>query len=239
MSKMDAMASRDGLAKFLYSGIFDTVFNRLNERGNATTNSMKGGSGDGEGGEGRTIGVLDIFGFEIVQRNSFEQLVINYANESLQAVYNEFVFRQELTQYEEEGLDVSNITYTDNIGLLHLLDKKPKGIFWLLDQQGMRGGEAATDKAFLANVNQSNYGGGGGNAPLLGRWPLGVHSLLTQCEAIKYSVALWPSLPLDGHSRLPLLLPERLALLVLALSSHPHFTLRLTLRLASALCLLS
>ena len=117
LSVMDAEASRDGLAKFLYSGIFDHIFNRLNQRG--------GGSS-----KGHTIGVLDIFGFEIVTTNSFEQLVINYANESLQAVYNEFVFGQEIKQYENEGVDASNITYTDNVELLQLLDKKPMGIFW-------------------------------------------------------------------------------------------------------------
>ncbi len=117
LSVMDAEASRDGLAKFLYSGIFDHIFNRLNQRG--------GGSS-----KGHTISVLDIFGFEIVTTNSFEQLVINYANESLQAVYNEFVFGQEIKQYENEGVDASNITYTDNVELLQLLDMKPMGIFW-------------------------------------------------------------------------------------------------------------
>jgi myosin heavy subunit len=45
-------------------------------------------------------------------------------------VYNEFVFGQEIKQYENEGVDASNITYTDNVELLQLLDMKPMGIFW-------------------------------------------------------------------------------------------------------------
>jgi len=39
----------------------------------------------------RTIGMLDIFGFESFKKNSLEQLLINFANERLQAHFNECV----------------------------------------------------------------------------------------------------------------------------------------------------
>ena len=71
--KDDARAAADALAKALYAALFDDIVIRINR--------AVGGQSSGC----MSIGVLDIFGFEIFEHNSFEQLCINFCNEKLQA----------------------------------------------------------------------------------------------------------------------------------------------------------
>ena len=74
MLLLKAEDARDALAKIMYSRMFDWVVQRVN-----TTMYTPGE---------KFIGVLDIFGFEAFAENSFEQLCINYANETLQQHFN-------------------------------------------------------------------------------------------------------------------------------------------------------
>ncbi len=48
-------------------------------------------------------GILDIFGFEHFEQNSFEQFTINYANEKLQQKFTLDVLKTIQEEYEEEG----------------------------------------------------------------------------------------------------------------------------------------
>jgi myosin XV len=87
----------------------------------------KGGTHDAS-----RMSILDIFGFESLEENSFEQLCINYANENLQLYFNKHIFKLEQAEYAKEKLEWNNLQWEDNLPVIHLLAKKPVGIFHLL-----------------------------------------------------------------------------------------------------------
>ena len=139
LSPDKAAASRDALAKTLYEKLFDWLVGRVNEalRGDGT--ALVEGSG---ASRGRSLAILDIFGFEIFVHNSFEQLLINYTNEWLQSHFNLHVFLNEEALYQSEGIDMPTVGFIDNTPTLEVLDGKPTdgrgapmGILTALDEQ--------------------------------------------------------------------------------------------------------
>jgi len=81
-----------------------------------------------------TIGLLDVFGFEIFERNTFAQLCINYCNEVLQQLFNDYVFQKDQEEYNLEGIDWDFITYPDNSACIELFESRPIGMFSLIDE---------------------------------------------------------------------------------------------------------
>lgn len=80
------------------------------------------------------IGVLDIYGFEIFEKNGFEQFCINYVNEKLQQYFIELTLKAEQEEYNREGIQWTPIKYFNNKIVCDLIEgKKPPGIFSLLD----------------------------------------------------------------------------------------------------------
>jgi myosin-5 len=118
----------DSIARELYNRMFNWIVKKVNQ--NLLPANPKNPAF-------QTIGVLDIFGFEIFTKNSIEQLFINFANERLQGLYIDYIFKNECRIFEEEGLGefTSNIVYKDNKPLLLCLDnpRTPPGIFDLID----------------------------------------------------------------------------------------------------------
>jgi len=139
----EAQAARDALSKFVFARLFDWLVLRINKS-----------IGIGGGQKGRSIGILDIFGFEIFVLNSFEQLCINFANEKLQQFFNNYTFKLEETVYASEKIQFSHVTYIDNQPVLDLIEQKPKGILPSIDEElRMPNG---SDKSFIDKLHQTN-----------------------------------------------------------------------------------
>jgi myosin heavy subunit len=123
-SQNQAQDARDAMCKQVYADLFQFLVDKINIE--LSTGSQQRHS---------FIGVLDIFGFEHFEVNSFEQLCINYCNEKLQFHFNEHIFRMEQTLYKEEGIIIPGTAFVDNQPTLDLLELKPTGIFSMIDEE--------------------------------------------------------------------------------------------------------
>ncbi|CAM9290724.1 unnamed protein product [Lampetra planeri] len=148
-SHSEAITARDSMAKSLYSALFDWIVLRINH-------ALLNKKDMEESIPCLSIGVLDIFGFEDFETNSFEQFCINYANEQLQYYFNNHIFNLEQEEYQAEGITWHNIDYTDNVGCIHLISKKPTGLLYLLDEESNF--PHATDETLLAKFKQQHQG---------------------------------------------------------------------------------
>ncbi|CAG5864870.1 unnamed protein product [Menidia menidia] len=118
-----ALEARDALAKHIYGQLFTWTVQRLNSALRT------------QGGKAKSfIGVLDIYGFETFERNSFEQFCINYANEKLQQQFNRHVFQLEQEEYVREELAWNRIEFSDNQLCISLIEGQ-LGMFDLLDEE--------------------------------------------------------------------------------------------------------
>nr|XP_046248988.1 unconventional myosin-IXAa-like isoform X8 [Scatophagus argus] len=124
----EAGTVRDSMAKSLYSALFDWIVFRTNH-------ALLNNRDLEDNSKILSIGVLDIFGFEDYENNSFEQFCINFANERLQHYFNQHIFKLEQEEYRTEGITWHNIEYIDNSGCINLISKKPTALFHLLDEE--------------------------------------------------------------------------------------------------------
>ncbi|XP_058520600.1 myosin-IIIb isoform X3 [Ochotona princeps] len=119
---------RDAMSKALYGRLFSWIVNRINTLLQPDKNIC-------HADDSMNVGILDIFGFENFQRNSFEQLCINIANEQIQYYFNQHVFALEQMEYQNEGISAVPVEYEDNRPLLDLFLQKPLGLLALLDEE--------------------------------------------------------------------------------------------------------
>jgi myosin I len=119
---VQATAVRDALNKAIYFNLFDWIVERTNL-------SLRA-----RGIVSNSVGILDIYGFEIFQRNSFEQLCINYVNEKLQQIFIQLTLKAEQEEYAREQIKWTPITYFDNKVVCSLIEeRRPPGVFSLLN----------------------------------------------------------------------------------------------------------
>uniref|UniRef100_A0A8C2I5M6 Unconventional myosin-Id n=1 Tax=Cyprinus carpio TaxID=7962 RepID=A0A8C2I5M6_CYPCA len=142
----EASYGRDALAKAIYERLFCWIVGRINDVIEVKNYDAR------VHGKNTVIGVLDIYGFEIFQNNSFEQFCINYCNEKLQQLFIQLVLKQEQEEYQREGIPWKHIDYFNNQIIVDLVEQQHKGIFAVLDEACMNVGKV-TDEMFLQALN--------------------------------------------------------------------------------------
>ncbi|KFQ62256.1 Unconventional myosin-Vb, partial [Pelecanus crispus] len=122
LSRQQALNSRDALAKHMYGQVFRWMVSRVN-RALRSLESHR-----------TSIGILDIYGFEMFDLNSFEQFCINYANEKLQQLFNLHVFKLEQEEYVTEEIPWVFVDFCDNQPCIELIEGQ-LGILNLLNEE--------------------------------------------------------------------------------------------------------
>ncbi|EDO26335.1 predicted protein, partial [Nematostella vectensis] len=125
-NEKEAYHGRDALAKAAYDRLFSWIVSRIND--SIEVRDKK------EHGKCTVIGVLDIYGFEIFETNSFEQLCINYCNEKLQQLFIELVLKEEQEEYQREGIEWEEVEYFNNKIICDLIEQSHKGIIAIMDE---------------------------------------------------------------------------------------------------------
>ncbi|KAJ8117286.1 hypothetical protein OPT61_g1498 [Boeremia exigua] len=144
LNPAQASSVRDALSKAIYFNLFDWIVQRVNQSLKARSSSAY------------SIGILDIYGFEIFEKNSFEQLCINYVNEKLQQIFIQLTLKAEQEEYEREQIKWTPIKYFDNKVVCELIEeKRPPGVFAALNDAcaTAHADPGAADQTFVQRLN--------------------------------------------------------------------------------------
>ncbi|CEP17067.1 hypothetical protein [Parasitella parasitica] len=139
LNPAQALVVKDSVAKYIYSNLFDWLVGVINDSLSCPdADKVK-----------NFIGVLDIYGFEHFQKNSFEQFCINYANEKLQQQFNQHVFKLEQEEYMREKINWTFIEFSDNQKCIEMIEGR-LGVLSLLDEESRL--PAGTDDGFCQKL---------------------------------------------------------------------------------------
>ncbi|XP_046961544.1 myosin-VIIa isoform X2 [Vanessa cardui] len=143
LSRDQSVDIRDAFVKGIYGRLFVTIVRKINAaiyKPKSTTRTA--------------IGVLDIFGFENFDQNSFEQFCINFANENLQQFFVRHIFKLEQEEYNHEGINWQHIEFVDNQDALDLIALKQLNIMALIDEESKF--PKGTDQTMLAKLHKTH-----------------------------------------------------------------------------------
>ncbi|XP_072557522.1 myosin VIIAa isoform X4 [Paramormyrops kingsleyae] len=147
LSMEQALDVRDAFVKGIYGRLFVWIVDKINAA------IYKPPSTEPKAVR-RSIGLLDIFGFENFTNNSFEQLCINFANENLQQFFVRHVFKLEQEEYNLENINWQHIEFTDNQDALDMIAIKPMNIISLIDEESKF--PKGTDTTMLNKLNSQH-----------------------------------------------------------------------------------
>ncbi|PSN37292.1 Unconventional myosin-Ib [Blattella germanica] len=101
----------------------------------------------------KVLGILDVYGFEMFERNGFEQFIINFCNEKLHQVVMETTLKEEQEEYVREGIEWTPIDFFNNSIICELIEKNNHGILSMLDEECLKSG-VVSDEVFLSKLAQ-------------------------------------------------------------------------------------
>jgi myosin heavy subunit len=206
LTASQATDTKDGLSKALYERLFLCLVDKINALINNEPNTV------------RWIGLLDIFGFESFDaKNSFEQVCINLANETLQNHYNTVIFTQDMEECRAEGIDTASVVFYDNQPCLDLICGKVS-ILALLDEEcvlGKGSDDGFCDKVITTFKSHANL--------IPPKTEKGVFTIRHYAGDVKYTVSGFREKNMDPlKDELKLLLRSSKSALVAALLPEPE-----------------
>lgn len=143
LSRDQSVDVRDAFVKGIYGRMFIFIVRKINYAIHKAKERQR-----------RSIGVLDIFGFENFNQNSFEQFCINYANENLQQFFVRHIFKLEQEEYNLEAINWQHIEFVDNQDALDLIAVKQLNIMALIDEESKF--PKGTDHTMLAKLHKTH-----------------------------------------------------------------------------------
>ena len=142
----EMIQTRNTMVMKIYENLFDGVVALINRKiNNQAIIPLK------------QFNILDIFGFEVFEKNGFEQLCINFTNECIQTLFNKYIFEEEIKLLEEEGVPHENITFQSNKHIIDFFQMKPSGFFPILDEKTLL--DAKSDAGLIVSLpkNEAVY----------------------------------------------------------------------------------